>query len=38
MAGLPVPIPASGEELKILCMADLKEAADKKLTKTARGE
>ncbi|SMR43439.1 unnamed protein product [Zymoseptoria tritici ST99CH_3D1] len=36
MAGQPIPISASGEELKILCMADLKAAADKKLTRTAR--
>lgn len=37
MAGAPVPIPATEKETKILCIADLKETASKKLPQSARG-
>ena len=37
MAGAPVPIPISDAQTPILCIADLKEAASKRLPNSARG-
>ena len=36
--GAPVPLPVDNPEQKILCIADLEEAASKKMEKGARGE
>ena len=39
MAGLPVPVPVSGEESgKILSIVDLEKAASEKLGSPARGK
>ena len=37
MAGLPLPIPAKAEDIKILCIADLEREASKRLPTVARG-
>ncbi|KXT16695.1 hypothetical protein AC579_5229 [Pseudocercospora musae] len=36
MAGRPIPVPASPEEVKILCINDLRDEATRKLDKTTR--
>ena len=35
--GAPVPVPLSDPQVPILCVADLKEAASKRLPDSARG-